>query len=128
AACAPPKANENGRVVRRRRDCLVCANPRVSWTREPRAPTTVAASTNHRLHDMRLLRAAVDVGREEGGAMDTVVERCAGLDVHKDTVAACVRFPAPSGGRTQEIHTFGTTTVELLALRDWLTAHRFTLV
>ena len=48
--------------------------------------------------------------------MDTVVERCAGLDVHKDTVAACVRFPGPSGERSQEIHTFGTTTNELLAL------------
>jgi transposase len=60
--------------------------------------------------------------------MDTLVERCAGLDVHKDTVAACVRFPGPSGERLQEIHTFGTTTVQLLALRDWLVAHRVSLV
>jgi transposase len=59
--------------------------------------------------------------------MDTVVERCAGLDVHKDTVAACVRFPGPSGERAQEVHTFGTTTTELLALRDWLVAHGVTL-
>jgi len=27
--------------------------------------------------------------------MEIVVERCAGLDVHKDSVVACVRFPAP---------------------------------
>src|SRR5438034_113641 len=60
--------------------------------------------------------------------MDTLVERCAGLDVHKDTVAACVRVPGPSGGRHQEVHTFGTTTSELLALRDWLAAHRIALV
>ncbi len=60
--------------------------------------------------------------------MDTIAERCAGLDVHKGTVAACVRFPGPSGERMQEIHTFGTTTVELLALRDWLTAHQVALV
>ncbi len=60
--------------------------------------------------------------------MDTVVERCAGLDVHKDTVAACVRFPGPSGERMQQIHTFGTTTAELLLLKDWLTAHRVSLV
>ena len=59
--------------------------------------------------------------------MDTVMERCAGLDVHKDTVAACVRFPGPSGERAQEVHTFGTTTTELLALRDWLVAHGVTL-
>lgn len=60
--------------------------------------------------------------------MDTQIERCAGLDVHKDTVVACVRVPAPDGGRQQEIHTFGTTTAELLALRDWLAAHGVTVV
>jgi transposase len=60
--------------------------------------------------------------------METLIERCAGLDVHKDTVAACVRLPGPGGGRQQLIHTFGTTTVELLALRDWLAAHGVTVV
>ena len=60
--------------------------------------------------------------------METLIERCAGLDVHKDTVATCVRFPGPSGERVQEIHTFGTTTAELLALRDWLVAHQVTVV
>lgn len=30
--------------------------------------------------------------------MDVVVERCAGLDVHKDTVVACVGFPPNRGG------------------------------
>jgi transposase len=60
--------------------------------------------------------------------MDTVIERCAGLDVHKDTVAACVRYPGPTGERGQDVHTFGTTTNELLALRDWLVAHGVTLV
>src|SRR6266545_1382982 len=103
------------------------ASPRISGTREPWAPTTVAASTNHRLREMRLLRTTT-ASAEEGGAMDTVMERCAGLDVHKDTVAACVRFPGASGERVQEIHTFGTTAAELLALRDWLAAHRVSLV
>jgi transposase len=59
--------------------------------------------------------------------MDTVIERCAGLDVHKDTVVACVRVPAPGGGRQQLIQTFGTTTTALLALRDWLTAQGVTI-
>jgi hypothetical protein len=48
--------------------------------------------------------------------MDVLVERCAGLDVHKDTVVACVRTPDPEGRRTQETETFGATTAELLAL------------
>jgi transposase len=60
--------------------------------------------------------------------MDTVIERCAGLDVHKNSVAACVRVPAPGGGRDQVIQTFGTTTAELLALREWLTGYGVTVV
>ena len=56
--------------------------------------------------------------------MDVVVARCAGLDVHKDTVVACLRTPGPDGQRTGEVRTFGTVTVELLALRDWLVAHQ----
>ncbi|MCL6499767.1 MAG: IS110 family transposase [Firmicutes bacterium] len=60
--------------------------------------------------------------------MDVLIERCAGLDVHKDTVMACVRFPGEDGKRGQEIHEFGTTTAELLALRDWLSAHGATVV
>ena len=52
--------------------------------------------------------------------MDQLIERCAGLDVHKATVTACVRTPGPNGTRAQQVHTFRTTSVDLLALRDWL--------
>ncbi len=54
--------------------------------------------------------------------MERVVEGCAGLDVHRDTVMACVRVPGVDGERVQELREYGTTTVELLALRDWLMA------
>jgi len=54
--------------------------------------------------------------------MDIVVERCAGLDVHKDTVVACVRTPGKGGKREQTTRTFKTMTIDLLALRDWLIA------
>lgn len=60
--------------------------------------------------------------------MDSLVERCAGLDVHKDTVVACVRVPDEAGGRRVEQAQFGTTTNELLALRDWLCSWGVTLV
>jgi transposase len=60
--------------------------------------------------------------------MDIVVARCAGLDVHKDTVVACVRTPGPDGRRAEQVRTFGTTTVELLGLRDWLVAEEVMLV
>jgi transposase len=49
-----------------------------------------------------------------------VVERCAGLDVHKSEVTACVRQPGDGGERQEETRTFATTTTQLLALRDWL--------
>ncbi len=58
--------------------------------------------------------------------MDQLIERCCGLDVHRDTVVACVRGPGPNGRRQHEVRTFGTTAVELLALRDWLEAHAVT--
>jgi hypothetical protein len=60
--------------------------------------------------------------------MDVVVARCAGLDVHKDTVVACVRTPGWDGQRAEQVRTFGTTTAELLALRDWLVAEEVSLV
>jgi transposase len=60
--------------------------------------------------------------------MDIVVARCAGLDVHKDTVVACVRTPGPDGQRAEQVRTYGTTTAELLALRDWLVAEEVSLV
>jgi transposase len=58
--------------------------------------------------------------------MERLIERGAGLDVHNETVAACVRVPDPTGQRVQQKHIFGTTTSELLALRDWLEAHGVT--
>jgi transposase len=60
--------------------------------------------------------------------MDIVVERCAGLDVHKDTVVACVRVPSATGQREEQVASFGAMTVQLLALRDWLVAHGVTRV
>ncbi|HZY57928.1 MAG TPA: IS110 family transposase [Rubrobacteraceae bacterium] len=60
--------------------------------------------------------------------MERVVERAAGLDVHRDTVTACVRLPAEGGGRRQEVDTFATTTRQLLRLRDWLAEHGVTRV
>uniref|UniRef100_E6PKN0 Transposase, IS110 family n=1 Tax=mine drainage metagenome TaxID=410659 RepID=E6PKN0_9ZZZZ len=51
--------------------------------------------------------------------MDVIYPRCAGLDVHKQTVVACVRIVG-DGPLLQEVRTFATTTSGLLALSDWL--------
>lgn len=57
--------------------------------------------------------------------MEVIHARCAGLDVHKETVVAAVRLAR--GGKVQrETRTFATTTGELLALLDWLNSHGVT--
>jgi transposase len=58
--------------------------------------------------------------------METVVERPAALDVHKEQVTACARTPGGRGRREQHLAEFKTTVQGLLALRDWLKAHRVT--
>jgi transposase len=59
--------------------------------------------------------------------MDVIHDRVAGLDVHKDTVVACVR--TMSGNKaTREGQTFATTTDGLLALLEWLTLSRCVVV
>jgi transposase len=61
-------------------------------------------------------------------AMDTFVARCAGLDIGKADLKACVRIPKGQGRRRQEIRTFATTTPALLELRDWLATNEVTVV
>ena len=59
--------------------------------------------------------------------MDVVFLRCAGLDVHKKSITACRIVPDPTGQEAEgiaELRTFGTMTLELLALADWLTEAR----
>jgi transposase len=58
--------------------------------------------------------------------MDVIVQRPASLDVHKEQVTACARFPAADGGREQEVREFKTTVGGLLVLHDWLQAHGVT--
>ena len=59
--------------------------------------------------------------------MDVVNPRCAGLDVHKATVVACVRGPdTRRSARHAETKTFSTTVGGLTQLREWLLGHGVT--
>ena len=60
--------------------------------------------------------------------MELVHPRCAGLDVAKDEVVACVRVPDGHGGRDQEVRTFPSFTSGLEALAGWLAAEGVTQV
>lgn len=54
--------------------------------------------------------------------VEVVYERCCGLDIHKQTVVACLLVSGPDRPPHKEIRTFGTLTDELLQLADWLAA------
>lgn len=57
--------------------------------------------------------------------MEVLHRRCAGVDVHKDLVVACVRMAEAEQVR-REGKRFGTTTRELLRLVEWLQSHGVT--
>ena len=52
--------------------------------------------------------------------MEVIIERCCGLDVHQETVVACVLIGAAGQRPRKEVRTFRTMTRDLEALRDWL--------
>jgi transposase len=60
--------------------------------------------------------------------MEVLFPRCAGLDIHRDTVAAAVRIQRGSGKATTEVRTFPTTGAALGLLADWLAQNSVTIV
>jgi transposase len=57
--------------------------------------------------------------------VEVLYPRCAGLDVHRDTVVACVRI-ATGRKVKRELKEFGTSTRELLRLSDWMASFKVT--
>jgi transposase len=54
--------------------------------------------------------------------VDVLIERCAGIDIGKSEVVACVRTPAPGGqGRRKQTRTFSSYTAALEEMADWFT-------
>lgn len=60
--------------------------------------------------------------------MNIVYERCAGLDVRKQSIVVCRIVLDQAGQARQEMRTFGSMTNDLLALSDWLRAEQVTQV
>ena len=58
--------------------------------------------------------------------MHSLIERCAGIDIHQATIVVTVRVPEAAGGRRVDTQTFGTMTRDLLAARSWLQAYGVT--
>ena len=59
--------------------------------------------------------------------MDQIHDRVAGLDVHRDSVVACVRATGPRGGAVTEKERCGTTTAQLSRRLGWLSERQVSL-
>jgi len=58
--------------------------------------------------------------------MEAMIERCAGLDVHQETVVACVLVGSLDKRPQKSVESFSTTTSGLLKLSDWLSSYQVT--
>src|SRR3984893_7304580 len=98
-----------------------------SWTRSP-ASTLKCVEGRPDRPGARLVdfedEGSARHRRPKEVAMEVIYPRCAGLDVHKQTVVACVRI-AGDGAPVQQGRSFDTTTSGLLGLAVWLEAFGF---
>jgi transposase len=81
-----------------------------------------AASGEHEKETHRFFQ--VSLARGKGDAMALVYRRCAGLDIHRDTVVACIRIRVSSGKHEEKKETFRTFTADLKRLAEWLHEHK----
>src|SRR4051794_41470614 len=90
----------------------------------PRAPRTVARPLGRSTHPRLRLSGAPRRRRPQREAiMDVLYARCAGLDIHRDTIVACVRL-AEAGGGVRLVETFAATPADLEPLSELLGGHR----
>src|SRR3954468_619252 len=124
------KMNGAQRMLLPRR--LSAQRSRQHWCREPVAKFDPGGSRHHRLllpwgsTHSRLCDIGPPPLRPSLGRrcrmVAVVYDRCCGLDVHQQTVVACLITPGPDGQPAKEVRTFGTMTADLLELADWLRA------
>ena len=84
----------------------------------PKLSPRFGESTRSRVFYLSMSSGA---GREET-RMEHILARCAGLDVHKESVEACVRRIEPNGRVHSETRHWGTMTRDLLEMAAWLAA------
>ena len=87
-----------------------------AWRHNELSPPSSMASTRRRLS----LKKASSGAAQQGYAMQVLHARCAGLDVHKKSVCACVLCSESDGKKRREVRSFGTMMASLLELSDWL--------
>src|SRR5229473_4239626 len=98
----------------------------LAWT-SLRTPNCRLASARARGADCFTLSMSSGAGVQET-IMENIFPCCAGLDVHRDSVEACVRRIEPNGRWHQQTRHWGTMTRDLLAMADWMAAQGVTQV
>src|SRR5260370_14806838 len=94
--------------------------PPIRLTRASKGTTFLSHPETGRTHDSVCTRPAAQQSPPNGGVMQTLVERGCGLDVHQATVVACLLMVRRDGEVQKQMRTFGTTTRELVGLREWV--------
>ena len=107
---------------RRRSIVLGAASPRISLTRtlsgiQDCCPS-ISGSTRSRVTTYPV--SPVSIWQKEVKAMEMLYRSVCGLDVHKNTVVACVRRVGQGDRLWKEVRTFATMTHNLRALVAWL--------
>ena len=99
---------------------------------EPASESGLGVAANPRLclEHVEQIASFVDAFRLLATALECFMQplypHCAGLDVHKDSVVACVRHLRDGDKGTEEIQTFRTTSRGLFELGDWLVSQGVT--
>lgn len=109
-----------GCVRNRSSHSVVLTSPQRSLAGEPGGTTSCRRRLDDGEHAKETLyREGFLRTQSRRRALQVVYARCAGRDVHKKTVSACVLVRDTAGARQQEVRVFGTFTGDLLALADW---------
>jgi transposase len=66
--------------------------------------------------------------KEDTSSISVVHPICCGLDVHKDTICACLLWSDAYGRERQDVAEFGTFTSHLINLKQWLLDHECPIV
>jgi hypothetical protein len=93
------------------------------WSCEEQRSVAFAARQRAREGKSRVFQASIACGK--GDDMKLLYRRCAGLDIHKDSISVCIRIR--NGGKAEaEIieERFSTFTQELERLAEWLKKHK----
>src|SRR3989454_804401 len=106
----------------------------ISWSGEPATESGLDIAPNPKLSPrfgestqgrLVYLSMSSGAGRKEP-IMENVFPCCAGLDIHKKSVEACVRRLEPAGQLHHQTRHWGTMTRDLLAMADWMAAQGVT--